>query len=67
MGWGDRVHRFGIVLSIPGLGPGALERHFGDLRSLNVDGCSFFAQLEIQSTTANEMVVGLIKITMLCE
>ena len=56
MGWGDPVHRFGVVLSGLELGTIPLERWFGNFRPLGLDRCSFSVQLDIQSTAANAIV-----------
>ncbi len=58
MGWGDPVHRFGVVLSSLGLGTIPLERLFGDFRPLGFARCSFSVQLDIQSAAANAIVAA---------
>ena len=56
MGWGDPVHRFGVVLSGLELGTIPLERSFDNFRPVGLAVCSFSVELDIQSTTANAIV-----------
>jgi len=56
MDWGDTIHRFGVVLPCLELGTIPLERIFGNFRPTRLARCSFFVQLDIQSTTANAIV-----------
>ena len=58
MGWGDPVHRFGVVLSGLELGTISLERLFGNFRPLGHARRSFSIQLDIQSTVANAIVAA---------
>jgi len=59
MGWGDPVHRFGIVLFGLELGTIPLERLFGNFRPLGLAGCTFSVQLDMQSTATNAIVTLL--------
>ena len=58
MGWGDSVHRFGVVLFSLELGTVPLERLFGNFWPPGLARCSFSVQLDIQSTVANAIVAA---------